>query len=176
MTDLAVGAARAKCGGRVRRGETPAVVVPFAATVRFAAESDEPVWDETTEMAVSVARSALASAARPERVMCAQGDSMRPATCDRDLVVLDMRRAEPLDDQVFVVLTGEGLVMKRLRRRDDPWELKTDNPAYESRAVTGQDRILGQVAWTGPPSAGPPKQAAKNLFVSCYRPEIDASY
>ena len=73
--------------------------------------------------------------------------------------------AEPLDDQVFVVLTGEGVVVKRLRRRDDPWELKSDNPAYESRAVTGQDRILGQVAWTRPPSAGPPKQAAKNLFM-----------
>ena len=87
---------------------------------------------------------------------------MAPAICDRDLVVLDMGRAEPLDDQVFVVLTGEGLVVKRLRRRDDPWELKSDNPAYESRAVTGQDRIFGQVAWMGPPSAGPPEQAAKN--------------
>ena len=93
------------------------------------------------------------------------GDSMAPAICDRDLVVLDMGRAEPLDEQVFLVLTGEGLVVNRLRRRDDPWELKSDNPAYESRAVTGQDRILGQVAWPGPPSAGSPEQAAKNLFV-----------
>ena len=45
-------------------GETLAVIVPFAANVRFAAESDEPVWGETTEMAVSVARSALPSWAR----------------------------------------------------------------------------------------------------------------
>ena len=49
------------------------MVVPFAVHVRSAPESDEPVWDETTEMAVSVARSALVSAARPERVMCARG-------------------------------------------------------------------------------------------------------
>ena len=47
---------------------------------------------------------------------------MAPAICDRDRVVLDMGRAEPLDDQVFVVLTGEGLVVKRLRRRVDSWE------------------------------------------------------
>ena len=47
-------------------------------------------------------------------------DSMAPAICDRDLVVLDMGRAEPLDDHVFVVLTGEGLVVKRLCLRDDP--------------------------------------------------------
>ena len=52
------------------------------------------------------------------------GDSMAPAICDRDLVVLDMGRAEPLDDQVFVVFTGEGLLVKRLRRWDDSWELK----------------------------------------------------
>ena len=43
-----------------------------------------------------------------------------------------------MDDQVFVVLTGEGLVVKRLRRRDDPWELNSDNPAYESQAVTAR--------------------------------------
>ena len=65
--------ARTPAGASVE-GETPAVVVPFAANVRFTAEFDELVWDETTEeMAVSVARSALASAARPERVMCARG-------------------------------------------------------------------------------------------------------
>ena len=59
--------------------ETAAVVVPFAANVRFA-ESDEPVWEETAEMAVSVARSALASWARPERLRCARvvDDSMAP--------------------------------------------------------------------------------------------------
>ena len=60
---------------------------------------------------------------------------MGPAICDRDLVVLDMGRAEPLDDQVFVVRTGEGLVVKRLRRRDDPWELKSDNLTYDPRPL-----------------------------------------
>ena len=88
--------------------------------------------------------------------MCARvaGDSMAPAICDGDLVVLDAGRAEPLDSRVFVVRTGEGVLVKRLRRTDDRWDLESDNSAYEPRAVTGQDRILGQVAWTGPPSAG----------------------
>ena len=66
ITDLEVGVTRAK---RRRthpsRGETLGVFVPFAANVRFAAESDEPVWGETTEMAVSVARSALPSWGAP---------------------------------------------------------------------------------------------------------------
>ena len=141
--------------------ETAAVVVPFAANVRFA-ESDEPVWEETAEMAVSVARSALASWARPERLRCARvvDDSMAPAIRDGDLVVLDAGRAEPLDGQVFVVRTGEGILVKRLRRTDDRWDLESDNSAYEPRAVTGQDRLLGQVAWAGPPSVGDKTQSA----------------
>jgi len=136
--------------------ETAAVVVPFAANVRFTVDSGEPVWEETAEMAVSVARSALASWARPERLRCARvvDDSMAPTIRDGDLVVLDAGRAEPLDGQVFVVLTGEGVLVKRVRRTDDGWELQSDNPAYEPRAVTDRDRILGQVAWAGPPSAG----------------------
>ena len=141
--------------------ETAAVVVPFAANVRFA-ESDEPVWEETAEMAVSVARSALASWAHPERLRCARvvDDSMAPAIRDGDLVVLDAGRAEPLDGQVFVVRTGEGVLVKRLRRTDDRWELESDNPAYEPRVVTDRDRILGQVAWAGPPSAKHKAQSA----------------
>jgi phage repressor protein C with HTH and peptisase S24 domain len=141
--------------------ETAAVVVPFAANVRFA-ESDEPVWEETAEMAVSVARSALASWARPERLRCARvvDDSMAPAIRDGDLVVLDAGRTEPLDGQVFVVRTGERVLVKRLRRTDDRWELESDNPAYELRVVTDRDRILGQVAWAGPPSAGHKTQSA----------------
>ena len=89
--------------------------------------------------------------ARPERLRCARvvGDSMAPAIRDGDLVVLDAGRAEPLDGQVFVVRMGEGVLVKRLRRTDDRWELESDNPAYEPRAVTDQDRILGQVAWAG---------------------------
>ena len=143
--------------------ETAAVVVPFAGNVRFAAESGEPVWEETAEMAVSVARSALASWARPERLRCTRvvDDSMAPMIRDGDLVVLDAGRAEPLDGQVFVVRTGGGVLVKRLRRTDDRWDLDSDNPAYESRAVTGQDRILGQVAWAGPPSAGDKTQSAR---------------
>ena len=87
-------------------------------------------------------------------------DSMAPAIRDGDLVVLDAGRAEPLDGQVFVVRTGEGVQVKRLRRTDDRWDLESDNSAYEPRAVTGQDRILGQVAWTGPPSAEHKTQSA----------------
>ena len=147
---------RAVAAGWLSAAEAETVAIPFAADVRLSAGSGQPVWDETAEMSVSVARPALASWARPERLRCARvgGDSMAPAIGDGDLVVLDAGRTEPLDGQVFGVHTEEGLVVKRLRRVGDGWHLESDNPAYESRPVAGEERILGQVAWTGPPSAG----------------------
>ena len=45
-----------------------AVAIPFAADVRLSAASGQPVWDETAEMSVSVARPALASWAGPGRL------------------------------------------------------------------------------------------------------------
>ena len=90
----------------------------------------------------------------------------RPAIRDGDLVVLDAGRAEPLDGQVFVVRTRAEVLVKRLRRMDDRWGLESDNPAYEPRALTGQDRILGQVAWAGPPSAGHKTQSASGAASS----------
>ena len=133
--------------------EPTSVVIPFAADVRFAAESGEAVWDETAEMAVSVARSALAPWAHPQRLRCARvvGDSMAPTIRDGDLVVLDSGRAEPLDGQVFGVRTDEGLVVKRVRDVDGRWHLDSDNAGHEPQPVTGGEQIVGQVAWSGPP-------------------------
>ena len=133
------------------------VLIPFARDVRLSAGAGEPVWDETEEMAVSVARDALAAWARPDRLRCARvaGDSMAPTLCDGDLAAIDHSRVEPLDGQVFAVRTDAGLAVKRLRRIDERWHLTSDNPDYPSQPVTDADRVLGQVAWTGPPAPRP---------------------
>ena len=127
----------------------------FTPGVRLAAGSGDPVWDESDEMAVLVSRSRLTSWARPERlrVVRVTGDSMLPGIRDGDLVAIDPGRTEPAEGQVFGVWTDAGQVVKRLRRIDDRWHVTSDNPAYAPRPMTGDDRILGQVAWTGPPSA-----------------------
>ena len=147
---------------RVGRKATPEavsdpVLIPFAQDVRLSAGAGEPVWDETEEMAVSVARDALAAWARPDRLRCARvaGDSMAPTLCDGDLAAIDHSRVEPLDGQVFAVRTDAGLAVKRLRRIDERWHLTSDNPDYPPRPVTDADRVLGQVAWTGPPAPRP---------------------
>ena len=72
---------------------------------------------------------------------------MAPTIRDGDLVVLDAGRAEPLDGQVFVVRTGEGILVKRLRRTDDRWELESDNPRTNTGPLrTGTE---SSVRWPG---------------------------
>ncbi|MYN65254.1 MAG: hypothetical protein F4X11_09540 [Acidobacteria bacterium] len=140
-----------------RTGRDSAVaMIPFAPDVRLAAGSGEIVFDESPEMSIAVATDALATWARPERLTCvrAVGDSMEPTIRDGDLVAIDAGRTEPLDGRLFAVRTDAGLVVKRLRQSGARWLLASDNPAHEPRTVAEDDRILGEVAWSGP--QGPP--------------------
>lgn len=134
------------------RPESAAVMIPFAPEVRLAAGTGEVVFEESPEVSIAVATGALASWARPDRLTCvrAAGDSMEPTIHDGDLVVVDAGRTDPLDSQLFAVRTDAGVVIKRLRQKRGRWLLTSDNPARRSRAVTEEDRILGQVAWCGP--------------------------
>ena len=134
--------------------ERASVMIAFAPDVRLAAGTGEVVFEESSELSIVVAVEALAPWAQPERLTCvrAVGDSMKPTIGDGDFVALDHGRTEPLDGQVFAARTDTGLVVKRLRRRADRWQLVSDNPVYPPRPVSKDDRILGQVAWHGPPT------------------------
>ena len=109
-------------------------------------------WHEAAECGVALHRAALPSWARAEGLICirAAGDSMEPVIHDGDLVVLDRTSAEPADGQAFVLRTGDGLIVKRLRRRGAAWEMTSDNPDYQPRGVAAEDRVIGRVAWSGP--------------------------
>ena len=137
--------------------ESAVVMIPFAPEVRLAAGTGEVVFEESPEVSIAVAAEALASWARPERLTCvrAAGDSMLPAIHDGDLVVVDAGRREPLDGHLFAVRTAAGLVIKRLRRSRDRWLLTSDNPLHPPHPVVEEDRILGQVAWSGPRGRDP---------------------
>ena len=58
-----------------------------------------------------------------------------------------------VDEQLFVVRIGEALVVKRFRQVDGRWSLVSDSLAHLPRPMTADDRIVGRVAWCGPPSA-----------------------
>ena len=134
------------------RHDAGVAMIPFASDVRLAAGPGEVVFEESSEVSIAVAAGALAGWARPERLTCVRvaGDSMEPTIGDGDLVAVDSGRTDPLEGQLFAARIDTGLVVKRLRRMAGRWLLTSDNPAHPPHPVGEDDRILGQIAWSGP--------------------------
>ena len=127
------------------------VIAPQARGVRAAAGSGEVVFEEAAEFRFAFRRSILPTWVQPDSLLCirAKGDSMKPTLNDGDLILLDYSRTNPLDGQIFVLRTNDGLVVKRLRGGGLHWELASDNPAHQPQHVDQNDRVIGRVAWSG---------------------------
>ena len=125
---------------------------PYARDVRAAAGTGEIVFEEAAEFRFAFPRSILPTWIRPESLLCirTKGDSMEPTLNDGDLILLDYSRTNPLDGQIFVLRNDDGLVVKRLRGSGFDWELISDNPVCPPRRVDQNDRVIGQVVWSGP--------------------------
>ena len=127
-------------------------VMPFAEHVRLKADTGEVEFEESSDLSIAVAEKVLPSWARSDHLTCvrAAGDSMEPTILAGDLVVVDKDQRSAVDGQLFVVRTGEGLAVKRLRRIGDHWNLVSDNVSHLSRPMMPGDVIVGRVAWCGP--------------------------
>ena len=147
----ALGATVGDSPSRAEGADENTITLAFA-DVRAAAGSGEMVFEEAAEHRIAVPRAILPRWVQPSGLICirAAGDSMTPTLNDGDLILLDHKNAEPRDKQVFVIHTGDGLVVKRLREDDGAWEMISDNPVYSSRQVGETDRVIGRVAWSGP--------------------------
>ena len=150
MTELATEAAELL--PQVAAGWTTRMI-PFAEHVRFEADTGEVEFEESSDLSIAVAERVLPSWARAARLTCvrAAGDSLESA--DGGLVVVAQERRVAVDEQLFVVRIGEALVVKRFRQVDGRWSLVSDSLAHLPRPMTADDRIVGRVAWCGPPSA-----------------------
>ncbi|MBF0097655.1 MAG: S24 family peptidase [Magnetococcales bacterium] len=84
----------------------------------------------------------------------AVGDSMAPTISDGDLLLVDLRQKEPLDNRIFVIRMEQKLFAKRFKfQADNRLVIQSDNPhspAFDMDAagVQGVD-ILGRVVWAG---------------------------
>ena len=128
------------------------LTVPFAADVRAAAGSGDIVFEEAADMKVEVPRAVLPRWVDRRGLICirAAGDSMEPTLSNGHLILLDRSQIEPVDEKVFVIHTEDGLVVKRVRKTDEGWQMTSDNRAYKSRPLGEWDRNVGRVAWSGP--------------------------
>jgi len=75
------------------------------------------------------------------------GESMEPTLEDGSIVLVDRSRRDISKDGIFVVSSGNGLFIKRVRFRVDGMiELISDNKIYSPEIVSPSDlRVLGRV-------------------------------
>ena len=127
------------------------VMIPFASGIRGGNPHGESVFQGSPELAVGVAQEALPSWARPDRLACmrAADDSMDGTVREGDIVAFDPGHTQPIDQALFALASDTGPVVRRLSCRDR-WIVVADNPAHPVRPLSGDDRILGRVAWHWP--------------------------
>lgn len=90
-------------------------------------------------------------------VIYAEGQSMWPTINDRDVLLVDRSRIDPIDRQVFVLTGADGAIVKRLVQAPfGKWILRSDNEdkdqhpdRYFFRSEDNEHRIIGQVIWRG---------------------------
>lgn len=90
-------------------------------------------------------------------VIYAEGESMWPTINDRDVLLIDRSKVDPVDRQVFVLAGADGTIVKRLIQGPlGQWVLRSDNEdkdahpdRYYLRSNGNEHRIIGQVIWRG---------------------------
>ena len=75
------------------------------------------------------------------------GDSMETTIYDGDSALVDESRTSPRSGKIYALRTGEGPLVKRLRKRDHRWWADSDNEEYEPQPLDDRARILGRVVW-----------------------------
>lgn len=82
-----------------------------------------------------------------------RGESMEPTLRDGAMVLVDHSRKDPARKDIYAFRIGEDVLVKRLHRQGDVLLINSDNPAYDSQAVTGPSlaevEIIGRVVWQG---------------------------
>lgn len=86
-------------------------------------------------------------------MLVVRGDSMEPLLRENDLILVDQSENILEDGQIFLVGLGEALMVKRLQRLPNGWNLCSDNPLRGNTPVEGEDmenlRVYGRVRWYG---------------------------
>ena len=82
-----------------------------------------------------------------------RGESMEPTLPEGSLILVDLATEHPKSNKVFVIRTGDELIVKRLVR--DPkvvWLLESDHPQrslWPTQLWPNDAEIVGEVRWVG---------------------------
>ncbi|MBF0454642.1 MAG: helix-turn-helix transcriptional regulator [Magnetococcales bacterium] len=87
-------------------------------------------------------------------IIDAVGDSMHPTISNGDVLLVDLRQKEPVDNRIFVLRMENQLYAKRLHTRPNhAIHIQSDNPLSPPFEVNREDSegvdIIGRVVWAG---------------------------
>ncbi len=77
------------------------------------------------------------------------GDSMEPNLQSGAWILVDHQRVRRLRDRIFVLGTEDGMIVKRLPKKGQDWQLVSDNRNYKPLPWPPEATVIGQVMWTG---------------------------
>ena len=120
--------------------------------VRLAAGSEAIVDREDLVEPLSIPTEWLQAHGLDARNVClvnVWGDSMAPTLYDGDGVFVDFSHNRPLSGRVYALRTSDGMVVKRLRKRQGRWWADSDNPEVKPRAIEEGDEVIGEIVWAG---------------------------
>lgn len=87
------------------------------------------------------------------KVVDVKGHSMDPTIKDGAVLLVSTSNREPVDNQIYaLVRPSEGLIVKRLRRINDHWVARSDNPDGNSDIIIDDGepiQIIGRAIWMG---------------------------
>ena len=75
------------------------------------------------------------------------GESMEPTLPAGSQILIDRTHKKKKRGYIYVILTDNGLIVKRLELSGNTWYLKSDNPAWEQIAWPTDAKIIGRVMW-----------------------------
>ena len=82
------------------------------------------------------------------RIIGVMGESMEPTLPESCVILLDHNRRQRREGRIFVVRTGDGLVVKRAGKgTGGGWQLVSDHPRWPDAPWPGDAAIIGEVKW-----------------------------
>lgn len=86
------------------------------------------------------------------RVVDVKGPSMEPTIKDGAVLLVSTNNREPVENQVFAMVRPvEGLIVKRLVRKDGHWVARSDNRDFADILIDNGEpvTIIGRAIWMG---------------------------
>ena len=81
-------------------------------------------------------------------VVKVQGESMEPTLPEGSAILVDRARRRRRVGGIFVVRTGDGVVVKRLGKDEaGGWQLVSDHPSWEPAPWPDEAALIGEVKW-----------------------------